>query len=198
MKKLFLLAGILLLTAGSVFAYSMPRWGMTSVDVYIEENEFSGAVQRAFNEWAQASNGKLRFRFYTTRFASNNAPIKIVFVNERAPYYITRSKRHETTGYFANMEDGYINSARIQVYTLNREEKPVTEEDDYDNMLLEVGYILGLEKIFGYCEQPSVMCVELIGKTKGLTEKDKEEIRSKYERSSDDIKEKKANPNRNN
>lgn len=53
MKKLFLLAGILLLTAGSVFAYSMPRWGMTSVDVYIEENEFSNAVQRAFEAWSQ-------------------------------------------------------------------------------------------------------------------------------------------------
>lgn len=198
MKKLFLLAGILLLTAGSVFAYSMPRWGMTSVDVYIEENEFNGAVQRAFNQWAQASNGKLRFRFYTTRFASNNAPIKVTFVNEQAPYYITRSKRHETTGYFTNMEDGYINSARIQVYTLNREKRPVSEEDVYDNMLLEVGYILGLEKMFGYCEPPSVMCVDLIGKRKGLTERDKEEIRSKYERSSDDIKEKKANPNKNN
>lgn len=197
MKKIFLLAGILLLTAGSVFAYSMPRWGMTSVDVYIEENEFSNAVQRAFEVWSQASNGKLRFRFYTTRFASNNAPIKVSFVNEQAPYYITRSKRHETTGYFTNMEDGFINSARVQIYTKTREKRPVTNEDVYNAMLIEVGYILGFEKIFGYCELPSVMCVEQVGKLNNLTKNDKEMLIEKYERSSNDIKDKKSKSDRN-
>lgn len=192
MKKIFLLLGILALTAGSVFAYSMPRWGMTSVDVYIEESQFSGVVERAFNEWAQACNGRLRFRFYTTRFASNNAPIKVTFLNEQAPYYITRSKRQETTGYFTNMEDGYINAARLQVYMLDREKRPVTEDDVYNNVLLEVGYILGLNKMLGPCDPPSAMCIELLGKTNGLTDRDREMIRAKYERSSEDIKEFKA------
>ena len=197
MKKLFLLAGILLLTAGSVFAYSMPRWGMTSVDVYIEENEFSNAVQRAFEAWSQASNGKLRFRFYTTRFASNNAPIKVSFVNEQAPYYITRSKRHETTGYFTNMEDGFINAARVQIYTETREKRPVTSDDVYKTMLNEVGYILGLEKLFGQCDPPSVMCMDQVGLHNSLTERDRELLIEKYERSSNDIKEMKSKQNKN-
>lgn len=197
MKKVFLLAGILLLTAGSVFAYTMPRWGMTSVDVYIEEHEYSNAVQRAFEAWSQASNGKLRFRFYTTRFASNNAPIKVSFIDEQAPYYITRSKRQETTGYFTNMEDGYINAARVQIYTKTREKRPVTSDEVYNSMLLEVGYILGLEKMFGQCDPPSVMCMDSVGQHSSLTERDRKMIIEKYERSSNDIKEMKSNKNKN-
>ena len=52
MKRTFLLIGTLLLTVGSAFAYSMPRWGMTSVDVYLPEHQYSDIVRSAFEEWA--------------------------------------------------------------------------------------------------------------------------------------------------
>lgn len=192
MKKLLLLTGILLLTTCSAFALNMPRWGMTAVDVYIPDSQYSGTVQRAFNVWAQAAGNKIRFRYNNTRFASNNAPIKVTFYEERAPYYITKSKRHETTGYFMDMDDGFINRAEIGIYTTNRDNKPVADEDLYSNLLMEVGYILGLEKVYGPCPEDSVMCFEKLGKYKNLSKEDKKLILEKYERTSNDIKDYKS------
>ena len=195
MKKTLLILGTLLLTASSTFAYSMPRWGMTAVDVYIEENALSSTIERAFRDWSAASNGKLRFRFYSNRHASNNAPIKVIFTDDRAPYFLVKSKRYETTGYFTNMEDGFINRATIQVYTIDRDKKRATTEEIYMNALNEVGYILGLDKIYGKCEEESVMCMESLGKVQSLTDADRAMIIDKYERSSNDIKEQKSKPN---
>ena len=107
-KNILILIGILLFLANTAFGYSMPRWGMTAVDVYIPENQYSNIVQRTFNEWSQASNGKMRFRFNSTRFASNNAPIKVSFIDAKAPYYLVITRRMETTGYFTNMDYGFI------------------------------------------------------------------------------------------
>ena len=115
-KNILILIGILLFLANTAFGYSMPRWGMTAVDVYIPENQYSNIVQRTFNEWSQASNGKMRFRFNSTRFASNNAPIKVSFIDAKAPYYLVITRRMETTGYFTNMDYGFINRATIQIY----------------------------------------------------------------------------------
>lgn len=190
MKKIFLLIGTLLFTTCAAFSYSMPRWGMTAVDVYIPEHEYKGMVENAFNQWAQASGGKMRFRFNSTRFASNNAPIKVNFKDERAPYYQVTSKRSETTGYFTNMEDGFINKATLNIYERDRENKLPKAQEIESQLLTEIGYILGLERIYGDCptgENKSVMCMQLDLKATQITNNDRNTIQEKYTRSSDDI-----------
>lgn len=190
MKKIFLLIGTLLLTVCAAFSYSMPRWGMTAVDVYIPEHEYKSVVENVFNQWSQATGGKMRFRFNSTRFASNNAPIKVSFKDERAPYYQVTSKRSETTGYFTNMDEGYINRASVNVYLKNRDNKEPNITDIETQLLTEIGYILGLEKIYGNCptgDYASIMCVQLTKKEAQITDWDKQQIQEKYTRSSDNI-----------
>lgn len=193
MKKTLLLIGTLLLTAGSAFAYSMPRWGMTSIDVYLPEHENSGLVRSIFEDWSSASGGRLKFRYQATRFASTNAPIKIEFKNEKAPYYVTTSKRTETTGYFTNMDDGFINQAKLIIYSQTRDGNKVEFNTLKNSITNDVGYILGLEKIYGICEgdDASAMCLDQRGAGSGITQRDVENITKKYDRSSDDIKERK-------
>lgn len=193
MKKILLILGLLLFTAGSALAYTMPRWGMTSIDVYLPESQYEGTVRSAFNQWAQATNGRVKFRFNSTRFFSNNAPIKINFVNEKTSYFIVGAKRFETTGYFTNMDEGFINRANLTIYTINREDKTVTNDELLRNLLPEIGYILGLEKIYGPCPEDSVMCYEQYGKSSTLTSKDRRGMVEKYTRTGNEIK--KNNPN---
>lgn len=197
MKKTLLLFGTLLLTAGSAFAYSMPRWGMTSLDVYLPEHENSGIVRSVFEDWSNASGGRLRFRYQSTRFASNNAQIKVEFKDEKAPYYLTQSKRSETTGYFTNMDEGFISKATLIVYSKTREGKVAEQDKLKANITSEVGYILGLNKIFGICEGDnlSAMCINQKGISSGITQKDIDNITKKYDRSSEDIKARKTNNN---
>lgn len=195
MKKIFLLIGTLLFVTSTAFGYSMPRWGMTSVDVYVPENQYTGTVQRAFNTWAGATGGKMRFRFRTTGFAENNAPIRVTFKNEQAPYYIVTSKRFETTGYFTNMDEGFINRGLLTVYTIDRKGEAINTDDLYGSLLSEIGYILGLEKAYGGCnvgEHKTVMCQDNVGKDNVITDKDRDTIQKKYSRSSEDIKNEKS------
>lgn len=193
MKKILLTLGILLSVTGSAFAYTLPRWGMTGIDVYLPESEYENTVRRAFETWASATNGRVRLRFNSTRFFSNNAPIKVTFANEQAKYFLAESKRFETTGYFTNMEDGYINRASLTVYTLDRQGKAITEDELYKSLLFEIGYILGLDKIYGPCDVESVMCYEKYGKLSSLTKYDKQKMVEKYTRTNSEVK--KNNPN---
>ncbi len=194
MKKTLLLIGTLLLTAGSAFSYSMPRWGMTAIDVYLPENENSHIVRSAFEEWSNASGGRIRFRYQSTRFASNNAQIKVEFSDANAPYFLAASKRSETTGYFTTMDDGFINRATLTVYPKTRDGEKASYNELKGNILFEVGYILGLDKRFGRCseDEASAMCLDPTSKNySGITKIDIKNITKKYDRSSDDIKERK-------
>ncbi len=193
MKKIFLLIGTLLFVTCAAFGYTMPRWGMTAIDVYIPaESAYTGTIQRAFQTWAQATGGKIRFRFNNTRFASRNAPIKVEILNEKAPYYTVTSKRHETTGYFMDMEDGFINRAEIKIYSITRHDEPPKQDELYSALLSEIGYILGLDKVYGNCyqgDQKTIMCQMELGTQKELTQKDLDAIRAKYNRTSNEKKE---------
>lgn len=193
MKKTLLLIGTLLLTAGSAFAYSMPRWGMTSIDVYLPEHGNSDMVRSVFDDWNRASGNRLKFRYQATRFAANNAPIRVEFKDENAPYYLTQSKRSETTGYFTNMDNGFISRASLTVYSRTRSGEVAPPEDLRKSITNEVGYILGLDKVYGLCEgeEASAMCLNQKGVTSGITQIDIDAITKKYTRTSEDIKERK-------
>ena len=195
MKKTLLLLGTLLLTVGSAFAYSMPRWGMTAIDVYLPENQYSQLVRSSFEEWSNASGGRVRFRYASTRFASTNAPIKVVFLNEQTRYYLTQSQRSETTGYFTNMDQGFISRATLTIYEKNRFDEIPDPDQLRSEVLHEIGYILGLEKIFRDCGQEeqdaSIMCVPSLSKDSSITDLDRASIVRKYDRSNDDIKQRK-------
>ena len=193
MKKILLTLGILLSVAGSAFAYTLPRWGLTGSDVYLPETQYEGTIRRAFETWSGATNGRVKFRFNSTRFFSNNAPIKIKLLDEKTQYFIVESKRFETTGYFTDMEDGYINRANLTIYSKTREGKEINEDDLYNVLLFELGYILGLDKVYGPCSVDSVMCYDKYGKVSSLTSYDKQMIVEKYTRTNNEIK--KNNPN---
>ena len=193
MKKILLVLGILLSVAGSAFAYTLPRWGLTGIDVYLPETQYEGTIRRAFETWSGATNGRVKFRFNSTRFFSNNAPIKIKLMDEKTQYFIVESKRFETTGYFTDMEDGYINRANLTIYSKTREGKEINEDELYNVLLFELGYILGLDKVYGPCSVDSIMCYEKYGKASGLTSHDRQVNIEKYTRTNNEIK--KNNPN---
>ena len=191
MKKFILLLGTLLLTTGLANAYSMPRWGVTAIDVYLPESGFATPVRQAFEEWSKVAGNKVRFRYYSTRFASNNAPIKVTFSDEPAKYNLAVAKRMETTGYFMNMDDGFINRASLTVYSKDKNGNDADYRDLYGSILSEIGYILGLEKVYGKCDkgdEKTIMCQENIGKDSVITPLDRRLINEKYDRSSEDIK----------
>ena len=193
MKKTIITLGLLLLTSCSAFGYTMPRWGMTNIDVYLPESEYSSTIERVFSIWAGASNNRLKFRFNSTRFFSNNAPIKIHFLNEKTTYFIINPKRFETTGYFTNMDNGYINRANLSIYTINKDGNKVSNDELFKFLLPEIGYILGLEKIYGPCPKDSVMCYEKYGQYTALQAEDRRLMVEKYTRTGNDIR--KNNPN---
>lgn len=195
MRKTLLLIGTLLLTTSGVFAYSMPRWGMTSIDVYLPvEHEYSSTIRSAFEEWSAATGNRVRFRFQATRFASNNSPIRVQFPEEVGQYYAVESKRIETMGYFTNMDDGFINKASLKVYSSTKNKGRTNAQQVKSQALREIGYILGLEKIYGKCEgeERSIMCVNEKSRPSTLTDKDRSDIIQKYDRTNEDIKNRKS------
>lgn len=148
MKKLLILLGTLLLFAGVTFAQELPRWSVIPVEVYLPENENSQIVQSSFDQWSSASGGLIRFRYASTRFASNNSSIQVEFKNEKSPYQPSNSKRFETVGYFRNMTAGYLYRANITLYTLDNTGKPIPSEKLRSYAMHEIGYIIGLEKTY--------------------------------------------------
>ena len=91
------------------------------------------------------------------------------------------------------MEDGYINRANLTIYSKTREGKEISEDELYNVLLFELGYILGLDKVYGPCSVDSVMCYDKYGKVSSLTSYDKQMIVEKYTRTNNEIK--KNNPN---
>lgn len=146
MKKLLLLLGTLFLFTGSVMAYELPRWSINPVEVYIPENAYSDTVKSAFEQWSNASGGLIRFRYASTRFASNNSNIKVEFKNEKASYLPSNSKRFETVGYFKDMTAGYLYRANLTLYTMDKNGKPIATDKLQAAAMHEIGYIIGLEK----------------------------------------------------
>ena len=95
MKKLLLLLGVLLITTGSAFALSSPRWSFFPVNVYIQHDGKNAAnaqiVQNAFKTWQSNSNYILKFLYKNSSGYAKNAQIRVKFADnipEGGYYYI--------------------------------------------------------------------------------------------------------------
>lgn len=181
MKKILFLLGTLLLFASSVMAYDLPRWDVIPIQVYLPpDNAKSAVIQRAFNAWAGASNGAVRFRYMTSKQASKNASV-IVTIDEANNAQAVTAQRYETVGYFRDMRVGFLYRADVTVHTKNSEGKDYTDDKIYENALMEVGYILGFDKVTQDAETySSVMNYQCIGKLKSPTDIDRQKIKQKY------------------
>lgn len=189
MKKLLLLFGILLLFGGSAMAYKLPRWAINPIDIYLPDESGASVVRNAFTDWSAKSGGLFRYRFLNTRFASTNADIIVHLINEKSPTNLgSSSRRNETVGYFKNMPAGYIIKADLKLYTLDKDGKAVNNEKLYAAAMHEIGYIMGLEKVYESKDPKSIMNVQNAGIVSTPSEDDLKEIKEIYTRQSSDVK----------
>lgn len=176
-----------MLFAGATIAYELPRWSAIPVDVYIPEGENGQMVQNAFEQWSGASGGLIRFRYASTRFASNNSNIQVEFKDEKAPSQPSNSKRFETVGYFKDMTAGYLYRANLTLYSLDQDGKPIPIDRLRAYTMHEIGYIIGLEKTYnpnkkGNEKDLSIMNMNNVGTVTTPSQDDIEKLTKIYSR----------------
>ena len=108
-----------------------PNWDKPVIKVYIQENDYSDMMKRAFQKWVIASNGRLNFEYVL----SSPADIDVEFADK------TDGTDGDIGSYSITVKGGVITNATITIV-------PNTEKYSknliYTVMLHEIGHALGL------------------------------------------------------
>lgn len=107
------------------------NWNKQILKVYIQEDSYSGMMQRAFEKWAQKCNGRLKFEYVTAL----PADIEVDFADK------TDGTDGDIGSYTLTVKGGYITKATITIAP-----NPTQNSNNliYTVMLHEVGHALGL------------------------------------------------------
>ncbi len=156
MKKILMLIGIMLISAGTVFALGSPRWRFSSLTVYMPPVPESTITQKAFSTWENSSGGILRFKIGTRRSYSRYAHISISYIDSLAPgqyydvmYDVYRPgfSTHKESSFVAD----YFYKVDVRIRTKDENYKKYTDSQLYAITLQAVGRALGV----GYVEKPN-------------------------------------------
>ncbi len=150
MGKRFLITLLsLFLLAGSAFAYDNPRWFTMPISVYIEKNNDTETVAKAFKAWQSSSGGALRFLYRSSKNFENISNITVTFVDmlpdgslyKVTPIYSVVSRAHRNTGkgFF------YKNQVVIARKTING--KALTSTQIYAIALRAAGEAVGVKPV---------------------------------------------------
>lgn len=182
MKKLLLLIGIMLITAGAGFAAGSPRWRFSSLTVYMPPSSEAAIVQNAFSAWENASGGILRFKVGTRRSYSRYAHITVNFIDALAPgqYYDIMYDIYRT-GFTTHKESSFVSDyfykVNLRIRTKDENYKRYTDEQLYAITLQAVGRALGVD----YVDKPdNVMSRNLDFEAVKITADDKSAFMKVY------------------
>lgn len=149
MKKLFLILGLLVVTAGNAFALSFPRWSIFPLNVAIISDGSSEnmvpVVKRAFQTWQSGSGSLLKFFYRTSNSMVKTAQIKVYFVDA-----LSGEKYYEITSYGlydynpGYSVSGYYNRMDIKIRKKDFNGKPLTGNKLYSVALQAVGSSMGV------------------------------------------------------
>lgn len=182
MKKLLLLLGVLLITTGSAFALSSPRWSFFPVNVYIQHDGKNAAnaqiVQNAFKTWQSNSNYILKFLYKNSSGYAKNAQIRVKFADnipEGGYYYINDMTMSKS---FRNQYvRGFYMYVDIIIRTKEADGSKISKKKLQAIAMQAVGRAVGVRCI---SDENSVMnCNSDFSKTT-LTSKDIEALRQVY------------------
>ena len=142
MKKiLFLLFSIIILSAGSVFAYINPRWGYFPLNVYIEPHSKKALVEKAFSTW-QSESGIAKFRYVTSEKYYPNIVVKFA---DKNPYQKGSNFENAVGLAYSYTPLGFYAKATITIYlTSPGGGTPLSDNQIYGIALHEIGHAMGL------------------------------------------------------
>lgn len=153
MKKIFVLAAILILTISSVFALSKPRWNTRPIKVYIPENSYtSQLMHNAFLQWQTRTFSAVWFTFVSPD-KRDDADITVHFVEKNT--YCGNLSAIGCTHYRVNSDGFYVHNdiyiASKSVMQLVGDDGTVAtktftipSEQVYRVMLHEIGHAIGI------------------------------------------------------
>lgn len=186
MKKLLLVLGLLLFTAGSVFAYSTPRWMAFPVTVYMPQGTLQAdAVKNAFLNWQSNSHSIARFIFKTSNVARKNSNINVEFVKncEKGEPYEIREVFTMVPYMVKGEAGGFYHHIDLKIATLNADGKQYTKQELYAIALQAVGKSLGISCQEGK-DYKGVMLCDGNYNAKSVTNDDYKALFKVYKRSS--------------
>jgi len=153
MKKFLVLFAIFVLTAGTVFAMSKPRWDVRPIKVYIPGNNYTSQLMKnAFLQWQTRTYSAVWFNFVSYD-KSDTADITVHFVEENT--YCKNISAIGCTHYRVDQEGFYTHNdifiaskAVFQLVgddgTVARKTMVIPSEQVYRVMLHEVGHAIGI------------------------------------------------------
>ncbi len=178
-KKLLLFLISFLMFAGSVYAYSIPRWFNMPVSVYLPKQEESDTVTGAFKAWQSASKGTVRFLYRNSKNLAAISNINVGFVDslpENKAYKINpRFSMSWDTNLYSNSR--YYSRMGILIALKDSDGNPIPENKLYAIALRAVGEALGLDPVKS---ENSVMFYSDEFKNTNITKDDIAEIMRVY------------------
>lgn len=149
MKKFLVVIGLMLIFAGSAFAWSNPRWSTFPLNVYIEENANAATVQRAFNEWGASAKPAvpfLRFRFEDGPRGLRKSQIDVHFVASvpGGRYYEVLSNSLADGFSMVRNTSGFFYHVTINIAMYDADGNKLSQEKIHSIALQAVGRSLGI------------------------------------------------------
>lgn len=135
-------------SAGSVFAYSMPRWSALPLSVYLPaEAPESLIVKSAFDEWKAKSKTIARFIYRKSTVAQKTSNVNVIFY-EKLPNgepYQLRKSYVSTWTYTPGEPKGYFYHIDIMIALNDKDGKPFSRSELKAVALRAVGETLGIK-----------------------------------------------------
>ena len=176
MKKLLVVLGLIIMCAGSAYAYSTPRWSSFPLNIYIQPNSNSApVVQNAFKSWQANSGSLLRFIFRQGNVAANTSQISVYFTDKPIDnkYYTI-----QRTNYNQYAAKGFFVHLNITISTKEADGKNISSNKLKAIALRAVGDAMGIRCIPSSGED-IMSCATKYDHT-SVTENDKKALNSVY------------------
>lgn len=146
MKKLMLVLGIIMLSASSVYAHSMPRWSAFPLTVYIADTKEADIVKSAFESWQNNSKYIVRFIYKKSNVAKRTSKINVDFSEKQTgdkPYNI--DEKYSFAAYLGQGEpSGYFYHVNINIALKDKDGNEYTKRQLKAISLQAVGRALGV------------------------------------------------------
>lgn len=149
---MFLVLGLLLISATSVNAIAFPRWQTFPLNVYIKPDEkhpeYTAIVQKAYQTWASSTNVGLRFLYKYRPVDSNISQIRISFVDKLPQRTLFYEIQPNLSPLFYMGYDGsgfcYMTMG-IKIRTLDADGNKIPQDKLYSIALQAAGRSLGVD-----------------------------------------------------
>lgn len=135
-------------SAGSVFAYSMPRWSAFPLTVYLPSDvPESLIIKSAFDEWKSKSKTIARFIYKKSTVAQRTSNVNVIFYDKlpNGEAYQVQKTFVSTWAYTPGKTSGFFFHVDIMISLKDKDGKPYSNADLRAIALQAVGETLGIK-----------------------------------------------------